>query len=280
MTWPKTICAMLLIFFLSSRAFIFAEQKSTSHLIVSFPSGDKMMLGYMYRPTGNGPFPTVIFNHGSHKNLTTTPVAEFEALGQFFTSRGYLLFLPDRHPQSFLPGEFSASLQQKIQANPTGALTKDQRMIETLEIINRDVTAAAEWLKKQPDVQTNRIAMMGLYSGAAQTILTAEKDPGLRSVISFFPGVTTWKESMVFQGVMSSALRKMKAPAFLIFVKNNPNLDPADVLGEELQKKGKPNRTKVYPAFGKPDEFGRKFVIEGINVWGADVEKFLEETMK
>jgi dienelactone hydrolase len=153
-------------------------------------------------------------------------------------------------------------------------------MIETLEIINKDIPAAVEWLKKQPDVKTNQIAMAGVYSGGVQAILAGREEIGVRCFVSFFPGVTTWKESLVFQGVMSGAIRRLNEPLFLVFVKNNQDLDPADVLGEDLRKKGKPNRTKVYPAFGKPNDFGRKFVTEGTQIWGPDVLSFLDETMK
>lgn len=229
---------LLFLFFASGSLALAAPTKSTSHLIVSFPSGDKMLLGYMYRPAGKGPFPAVIFHHGAHKGLTTVPVADFEALGKFFTGRGYLLFLPDRHPQSFLTNEFSESLQRRLLTNPTAEETKDQRMIESLEIINRDIVAALGWLKKQPDIKTNQIAMAGVYSGGVQTILAGQNNADVRCLISFYPGVTTWKDSLVFQGVMSGAVRKLKAPLFLIFVKKQPQPRSRGRARRGLAKKG------------------------------------------
>ena len=33
--------------------------------LVSFPSGDLTLRGFLYRPTGPGPFPAIVWNHGS-----------------------------------------------------------------------------------------------------------------------------------------------------------------------------------------------------------------------
>ncbi len=33
--------------------------------IVSIPNGGAPLAGYLYRPEGSGPFPALIFNHGS-----------------------------------------------------------------------------------------------------------------------------------------------------------------------------------------------------------------------
>lgn len=37
--------------------------------VVSFPSGDKMLHGLLYKPAGSGPFRTVLYNHGSAPGL-------------------------------------------------------------------------------------------------------------------------------------------------------------------------------------------------------------------
>src|SRR5437879_10139785 len=37
---------------------------------VSFPSHGLTLRGWIYKPEGNGPFPAIIWNHGSEKNPT------------------------------------------------------------------------------------------------------------------------------------------------------------------------------------------------------------------
>ena len=40
---------------------------------VTFPSGKFMLRGFLYRPEGNGPFPAVLYNHGSQQNPGLKP---------------------------------------------------------------------------------------------------------------------------------------------------------------------------------------------------------------
>ena len=68
---------------------------------VTFPSHGLTLHGWLYKPAGDGPFPVVIWNHGSERN----PVAHPE-LGRFYTTHGFVAFLPIRegHPPS--PGKY------------------------------------------------------------------------------------------------------------------------------------------------------------------------------
>jgi dipeptidyl aminopeptidase/acylaminoacyl peptidase len=58
---------------------------------VKFPSGKLVLHGFLYKPPGNGPFPAILYNHGSEKDPGPKP-----PLGAFFSSRGYVFFVPHR----------------------------------------------------------------------------------------------------------------------------------------------------------------------------------------
>ena len=58
---------------------------------VTFPSGNLVLHGFTYKPQGNGPFPAILYNHGSEQNPGWKP-----ALGEFFSSQGYVFFVPHR----------------------------------------------------------------------------------------------------------------------------------------------------------------------------------------
>src|SRR5262249_48078661 len=68
---------------------------------VTFPSNGLMLRGWIYKPAGEGPFPAIIWNHGSEQNPTAHP-----ELGLFYTKHGYVLFLPVRHGHNPSPGEY------------------------------------------------------------------------------------------------------------------------------------------------------------------------------
>src|SRR5215831_17439651 len=82
--WVVQTCLVLLL--LKATVLSAAEPEE-----VTFPSGKLVLHGFLYRPLGNGPFPAILYNHGSEQNPSWKP-----ALGEFFSSRGYVFFVPHR----------------------------------------------------------------------------------------------------------------------------------------------------------------------------------------
>src|SRR5258708_18115541 len=64
---------------------------------VTFPSGDITLHGVVYRPEGKGPFPAVVYNHGSAEGMISK--TGFDALGPVFASHGWVFFGPYRRGQ-------------------------------------------------------------------------------------------------------------------------------------------------------------------------------------
>ena len=234
------------------------------------------MLGYLYRPAGKGPFPAVVFHHRDHKSLMSGNMSQLQKLADFFTTSGYMLFMPDRHTDTFSNDEFSPTLQQGLRNKSREQAVIDQYIIERMEIVNRDIVASAQWLRQQPDVKTNEIAIVGMFGGAMQSLIALEKI-NVRTCVLFSPATSTWRDSHFRQGWLLTSIRKSTAPIFLIYTQDQ-NPEPAEALGREVENKGKPSRTKVYP--GLPPESSPNFAIDGIDIWGPDVLSFLKETMR
>lgn len=85
------LCSLLLSWFLLLPLFLFASE------VVSFPSGDLTLQGVVYKPKGTGPFPAVVYNHGSAPGMLSRDA--FEALGPVFASHGWVFFGPYRRGQ-------------------------------------------------------------------------------------------------------------------------------------------------------------------------------------
>ena len=64
---------------------------------VSFPSGSVTLRGTVYKPAGDGPFPALIYNHGSAPGSLSD--LAFEQLGLLFVERGWVFFAPYRRGQ-------------------------------------------------------------------------------------------------------------------------------------------------------------------------------------
>jgi len=69
--------------------------------IVEFPSSGLHLKGYLWKPAGRGPFPAVLFNHGSGGTdaIHTSGMSMSEAaavLAAVFVKHGYVFFFPCR----------------------------------------------------------------------------------------------------------------------------------------------------------------------------------------
>src|ERR1700724_4160590 len=65
--------------------------------IVVFPSGEITLHGALYKPEGSGPFPAVVYNHGSAAGMLSKQA--FDALGPVFARHGWVFFRPYRRGQ-------------------------------------------------------------------------------------------------------------------------------------------------------------------------------------
>ncbi len=67
-----------------------------------FLSGDLTLHGVVYKPEGEGPFPAVLYNHGSDAGMLSKKA--FDALGPVFAKRGWVFFGPNRRGQGLSKG--------------------------------------------------------------------------------------------------------------------------------------------------------------------------------
>ena len=238
---------------------------------VTFPSGKLQLHGFLWKPEGKGPFPAVVWNHGSEKLPGWRP-----ELGQFYVEHGYVFFVPHRRGQGLSPGEYIQDLV--AQAPPQD---RAGRMVQLQEAEVEDVVAALNYLKSQPFVDAGRIAISGCSFGGIQTLLAGERDLGVKALVPFAPGAISWERNPPLQERLKEAVAHAKAPIFLLQAENDFNLAPSHELSKEAKKKNVDFQSKVYPAFGSGHEDGHgKFCATATDVWGKDVLAFLEAHMK
>jgi dienelactone hydrolase len=70
---------------------------------VTFVNGDLFLHGYLQAPAGAGPFPAVLYNHGSEPDSR----GYVPNLARVFVNQGYVFFAPFRRGQSGSPGLYS-----------------------------------------------------------------------------------------------------------------------------------------------------------------------------
>ena len=238
---------------------------------ITFPSAGPELHGFLWKPDGPGPFPAILWNHGSEKLPGSQPL-----LANFYTGHSYVFFVPHRRGQGRSPGEYIQDLV--AQAPPS---ERARRMVELQQAAVEDVIAALNYLRSQPFVDPARIAISGCSYGGIQTLLAGERDLGVKALVPFAPGAMSWDQNPPLQDRLERAVDLAKAPIFLLQAENDFNLAPSKVLTKEANKKKKDFQSKVYPPFGSSHHDGHwGFCSTATDIWGNDVLAFLDSQMK
>ena len=261
---------MLLSWFLLLPLFLFASE------VVSFPSGDLTLHGVVYKPKGAGPFPAIVYNHGSAPGMLSSQA--FEALGPVFASHGWVFFGPYRRGQGLSAsagpyiGDEIAAAEKK--GGLSAAAATMVRLLETDHL--NDQLAAREWLKKQGFVKPEAIAVAGNSFGGIETVLGAERG-NYCAAIDSAGGAQSWAQAPELQEIMTRAVRNSKAPIFFFQAENDYDLSPSKTLSTAMKAAGKAHEVKIYPPWGSSVQDGHTFGYFGATVWADDVFRFLDQ---
>jgi carboxymethylenebutenolidase len=233
---------------------------------VTFPSGQLTLHGFIYKPEGAGPFPAILYNHGSERKPGGKP-----EIGNFFSGHGVVLFVPHRRGHGRSPA--GRQLDSLFDRGVSG-------MVALHEIHLEDTTAALAYLRSLPYVDSGKVAVSGCSYGGIQTLLLAEKGQGLRAAVAFAPAAETWARSNSIQSRLVRAVRQTTIPILFVQAENDYDLTPSAVLAKEMETLGKPHKRLIFPPSGKTHEEGHGgFCFQGTRVWGDEVLSFLNVFM-
>src|ERR1700736_2415219 len=244
--------------------------------IVAFPSGEITLHGALYRPEGKGPFPAVVYNHGSAAGMLSR--GAFEAIGPVFASHGWVFFGPYRRGQG-LSSSAGPYIGDQIAAaeKAGGASAAAATMVRLLETDHLDDQfAALAWLRKQSFVQPSRIAVAGKSFCGVENLLGVERG-GYCAGIDSAGGAQSWAQAPALQSLMTRAVRNAKAPIFFFQAANDFDLSPSKTLSATMSEASKTYKLKIYPAYGDSPGDGHTFGYFGSDVWAEDVFGFLNQ---
>ncbi len=238
---------------------------------VAFPSGGLELRGFVFKPEGAGPFPAILYNHGSEDKPGAKP-----ELGRFFSTNGYLFFVPHRRGHGRSPRD--STIVALYSQGASGVLPLHELHLE-------DQLAALAFLKRFPGVDTRRIAVAGCSYGGIQTVLAAEANAlrglGVRAAVDFAGAAQTWMSSSRLRQRMLDAIAKTTIPVMFVQAENDYDTAPSYALAKVLEKAGKAHKLAIYPRYGNSVQEGHGgFCFRGVDVWGRDVVAFLAASMK
>lgn len=252
---------------------------SASGQVVSFESDGKVLHGMLYKPAGPGPFPAVLYNHGSAAGMVSKQ--GFDALGPVFVSRGWILFGPFRRGQG-LSASAGPYIGDQIDAaeksgGPDAGAAEAVRLLQTDHL--NDQLAGLTWLQQQSFVQKDRIAVAGTSFGGIEVVFGAERGHYCAAIDSAGAAMS-WAQAPLLQSAMLLAVQNSKVPIFFFQAENDFDLTPSKTLSTAMKDAGKPYLLKIYPVYGKSPQDGHAFGYFGGSVWADDVFHFLEENCR
>ncbi len=170
-----TACVMLLAAVLPAEA---APPPAPSQ--VDIPYRDGMLHAQLYKPDGEGPFPTVIGLHGCGglAGHSEPVLPRYSDWAQQLLKDGHAVLLPDSYG--------SRELGPQCRVKERTVRGRRERV--------EDIAAARQWLLQQPWVAHDRISLIGWAGGASALLwavrpqsLTRDIAPDFRSAVAFYP---------------------------------------------------------------------------------------------
>ena len=134
-----------------------AERLVLKEKAAAFTSGDAELRGRLILPDGPGPHPAVVMAHGSEKDAATV----FSHEGWLLAPNGIAVLIFDKRGTGTSEGKFGMDFGQ----------------------LSDDLVAAVEWLRKQPEIDPDRIGLAGYSQGGWTSPLAASKSDAIKFVL-------------------------------------------------------------------------------------------------
>jgi dienelactone hydrolase len=242
---------------------------------------------YLFRPSGPGPFPLVIYNHGSRVDHEREE-RKVKFIADLLTPKGYAVLVPERRGY----GQSEGKTYSETVGTDLG-----QVMIQRFRNEASDVIAALDHLKQtesqtpsgplQPQrvkgtIDFTRVAIMGASHGGIMTVLVASQRHDFAAVVNEAGGSLTWRASPALQTAMIEAGGKIKNPTLCLDAQNDATTESVKKTCQAVKAAGTFEKTIIYPAFtptSNPDNIAPGHLIfgdQGVSLWQQDLFDFLQ----
>lgn len=245
-------------------------------------SGSLTLHALLWRPRGRGPFPAVLFNHGSYGTRTPLDPDHPDAIGPVFARHGYVLLFLLRRGVGLSDDQGTADgdlMDSAFAARGRAGRNRVQLQLLEGEELN-EAMAALAFLRALPEVDARRVAVAGHSFGGSLTLLQAASDTTLRAAVVFSGAAYSWGLSPELRARLIAAVGRTTAPILFIHAANDYSIASGKALAAEMQRLGKPHRLKIYPAVGRSAKEGHNLVFRDVAMWEPDAFAFLEARLR
>ena len=250
------------------------ELDSPNYQDIFYSSGNLRIQAYLYRPDGDGPFPAVIYNHGTRdgRERASSP---FQYVGKMLTKAGFAVLVPERRGYGRSDGEI---WWQEVGSNQS-------RLIPRLQAEADDVLAGVEYLRTLSYVDMKRLAVMGWSFGGVVTMLTATRSTAFLAAVDQAGGALTWDGNPHMRSALIASAEKSATPTLFMVAKNDRTTSSVTTLADIFKKRNIPHKLVIYEPFTPSQAGGASpghalFSSQGTSLWENDVLEFLGRYLK
>jgi dienelactone hydrolase len=242
------------------------------HETLFYQNGSLKLEAYFFKPAGAGPFPLVVYNHGSRANQERLEWPVY-FIARILVPAGYAVLVPERRGYGQSAG---TTFTEEIGADERG-----QRFVDRLAQEATDISAAIDYAKAKLPIDPKRIVMQGYSFGGIVTTLAAARSTSLRAVVNQAPGALNWDKSPELRAELTAAAKTIRVPMICMAAENDLTTESARVICATAKAAGAAAETKIYPPFVHPTNPNPRapghalFAPIGVDIWKHDLLDFL-----
>ena len=258
------------------------QPQRNSYETIYYKNGSLNIEAYLYKPEGNGPFPLVIYNHGSRAGQERQQIP-FRYVASVLQANGFAVLVPERRGYGKSDGQtFGEEVGRDV----------GQIMMRRFHEEATDVLAGLAYLKEaslgshslRPAagvIDFDRVAIMGWSHGGVVSLLAASEKHEFAALINQAGGALTWNHSPTLQSALPAAAKRIRVPALCMDAENDATTNAVKTVGEAVRSSGQFERTIIYPPFTPTRNANNIapghliFSMEGISIWQSDMLTFL-----
>jgi dienelactone hydrolase len=242
------------------------------HETLFYKNGGLTLEAYFFKPEGSGPFPLVVYNHGSRANQERVEWPAYY-IARLLVPAGYAVLVPERRGYGKSDG---ATFAEEI-----GTAERGQRFVDRLTREAEDVNAAVAYALVKLPVDPKRIVMQGYSFGGIVTTLAASRSTSLVAVVNQAPGALNWANSAELRTTLTAAARKIRVPMICMAAENDATTENVRAICGAARENGAAAQVQIYPPFVHPTNPNTRapghalFAPIGVDIWKQDLLAFL-----
>jgi dienelactone hydrolase len=239
---------------------------------IFYKSGSLRIEAYLYKPAGPGPFPLIVYNHGSRQGQDRVE-QPMPFIGRLLTQAGYAVLVPERRGYGKSDG---IMFREEVGADVAG------KFLTRLHAETNDVMAALEFLKTDPAVDLSHVGIMGWSLGGIISVFAAGQRGTFFAIVNQAGGALTWDRSPALQSALRDAGRAVQAPILCMDAENDATTVAVKSVCDAARSRGTPAELKIYPPFTPTQNLNNVapghliFTGQGVSIWGGDAVAFFD----